>query len=148
MKTKIIVSVVILKGKNILMVKEGSDDYFKKWYIPSGHLERDERILDAAKREFFEETGYKVRISSLTGVYCYTGRGNSKCIRFNFLGKIVGGHLGSDDEEILDIKWFPINKIKMMKSDQLKRPKLVKEIIKDVETGNKYPMNMIHDVSL
>jgi 8-oxo-dGTP diphosphatase len=40
-----------------------------KWNFPSGRIELGEDILDAARREVKEETGYDVKITGTTGIY-------------------------------------------------------------------------------
>ncbi len=66
--------------------------------LPKGHLEQGESLEDAAKRETFEETGYKVKIINFLGSFEYKvneqkdGK-NVDIIRrvYNFSSEIVGG---------------------------------------------------------
>jgi len=47
---------------NVFLIHPGGPFWSKKdeWMIPKGEFEDDESPLDAAKREFFEETGFAV----------------------------------------------------------------------------------------
>ena len=47
--------IVINPNKGIILVNQNNDS----WSLPKGHVENDESIIDAAKREIFEESGVK-----------------------------------------------------------------------------------------
>lgn len=49
--------VVCKKGKVLLCARADSEDF--QWQFPQGGIEKDEDVIDAAKRELFEETGIK-----------------------------------------------------------------------------------------
>jgi ADP-ribose pyrophosphatase YjhB (NUDIX family) len=53
---------VILKyGEKVLLCKRADHEtYAGKWFIPSGHLEKNETPRDCAYREFYEETNIKI----------------------------------------------------------------------------------------
>jgi ADP-ribose pyrophosphatase YjhB (NUDIX family) len=63
----IIVSVraLVVKDDKLLLVrgKEGP------WHIPGGHLDEGESLIECAKREAYEETGYEVEVGDI--VYCF-----------------------------------------------------------------------------
>lgn len=64
------VSVMIVKGKNILLgLRKGSHGQ-GTWGMPGGHLEWEESFFECAKREVFEELG--VNIVCSPGVYFVT----------------------------------------------------------------------------
>jgi 8-oxo-dGTP diphosphatase len=58
----VVVDILVLKEDKILLVKrtktlmEGG-----KWGLVGGYVERDENLQEAAEREIFEETGYKIK---------------------------------------------------------------------------------------
>ena len=67
-------------GPAVLLVHPGGPFWAKKddgaWSIPKGEYEPTERALDAAKREFFEETGVRVESEciALTPVRLKSGK--------------------------------------------------------------------------
>jgi 8-oxo-dGTP pyrophosphatase MutT (NUDIX family) len=59
------------------------------WEIPGGHCNGDEDPAAAAAREAEEETGYRVRVTRLAGVYTWNGlRRTSDAV---YIGEITGG---------------------------------------------------------
>ena len=44
-----------------------------KWTFPGGYVDYGETIIDAAMRETWEETGLKVDLAGLVGVYSFPG---------------------------------------------------------------------------
>lgn len=59
----------MLKGDEVLLIQRGRAPLKGHWSIPGGKVERGERIEDAVKREIEEETGVKVEILGLIGVF-------------------------------------------------------------------------------
>lgn len=73
------------------------------WELPGGHVEREEDPAVAAARECEEETGYRVRILGLSGVYMWEGlRSVGDAV---YVAEIVGGrrHLNI---EAIKVKFF------------------------------------------
>ena len=56
----VIVGCVIEKDGKYLLVQEAQEKCYGKWNLPAGHLDPNETIIDAAKREAKEETGCDV----------------------------------------------------------------------------------------
>jgi 8-oxo-dGTP diphosphatase len=51
-------SAAVFRGDDVLVVKRGPGTALAgKWSLPGGHVEAGERLVDAAAREVFEETG-------------------------------------------------------------------------------------------
>ena len=66
----------------VLIVKQTSGPFAGSWLLPGGNVERNERLEDAARRELFEETGY--RAGDLLPVALYEVR-SAPPGRFHFL---------------------------------------------------------------
>jgi 8-oxo-dGTP diphosphatase len=60
------VLIIILKGDEVLLHKRKNTSWMDGWYdVPSGHVEADESILEAAAREAYEEVGLKIPLKNL-----------------------------------------------------------------------------------
>ncbi|MDQ3929421.1 MAG: NUDIX domain-containing protein [Chloroflexota bacterium] len=57
---------VVIKDEEVLLVRL---DDFKVWALPGGRVEADESVAQAAVREVYEETGIRVVLTALVGIY-------------------------------------------------------------------------------
>jgi ADP-ribose pyrophosphatase YjhB (NUDIX family) len=93
--TKFVINAFVVifdKKKRVLLSHRRSVDV---WNLPGGGVEEGELPTDAAIRETKEETGLKIKIKDLVGVY---GQTDKDKLSFIFLGKIVGGKLKKSKE--------------------------------------------------
>ena len=68
-KPVLAVDVVIRTQGGAVLVKRARDPFEGKWAIPGGFVRYGERLEEAAMREAEEETGLKVKLQKLVGVY-------------------------------------------------------------------------------
>jgi 8-oxo-dGTP diphosphatase len=82
---KLVVGAVISSEDKILIVRRLPEDYMGGcWEIPSGHVEPDETLGQALKREVKEETGLNISIKKYFSYFDY--QFNKKKIRqLNFI---------------------------------------------------------------
>lgn len=85
------------------------------WGLPKGAVEPDETPEEAAVREVLEETGLQAEIEIDLGTiryfYVWEGVRVRKQVRF-FLMRAVGGDVANHDEEMEDVRWFPMRRAK------------------------------------
>ena len=68
------------------------------WAIPGGFIDAGEKAQDAAVREAFEETGLRVTLTGLLGVYSDPARDARRhTISTVYIGKAEGTPSGADD---------------------------------------------------
>ncbi|HLC45309.1 MAG TPA: NUDIX hydrolase [archaeon] len=84
--------VVVEEKGRILLGVRARDPFKGKYEYPSGFVNYGERVEDAAVREFMEETGFKVKLTGIVGVYSDKNRDPRVHSAYVlFAGKIVGG---------------------------------------------------------
>jgi 8-oxo-dGTP pyrophosphatase MutT (NUDIX family) len=83
------------------------------WTLPGGIIEPGESPADAALREIWEETGFLVELTSIFGVFggmdlviTYANGDRTAYVVTIFRGKIVGGKMRPDGEEISELRFF------------------------------------------
>lgn len=116
---KTYVSTIIEENNKFLLVKEAKKQCYGKWGFPSGHVEEDEYIFDAATREVKEETNLEVELNGLIAIY------NNMFEGFNSISFVFSSKLNNNNNnkliarqgEILEIKWFSFDEIKDIRKE-------------------------------
>ncbi len=101
------VAMVIFNRENQVLLQKRAD--VNLWGIPSGHVEPGETVEAAAVREVLEETGLKVKILRLIGVYSepnyqvfqYPDGHVTHFVTCCFQAEVVGGDLTVSSPETL-----------------------------------------------
>jgi 8-oxo-dGTP pyrophosphatase MutT (NUDIX family) len=85
----ITVATVVEDNGRFLLVEEHATEGLV-YNQPAGHLDPNESLIQAAARETFEETGYKVDITGYCGVTLYTAPSNGVTyVRHTFTARVV-----------------------------------------------------------
>jgi phosphatase NudJ len=136
------VAAVIHHQGKFLFVEE-TDNNEVVFNQPAGHLEENESLEAAIKREIFEETGLTLEPDYLCGIY-YFHRPDLKLyfLRFCFVIELDQCLTGQpQDSEIINTHWFTLDQI--MEKRQELRSSMVLECIEDYLAGNKIPLSQL-----
>jgi 8-oxo-dGTP pyrophosphatase MutT (NUDIX family) len=83
------------------------------WGLAKGGIEEAESLENAAVREVLEETGYTAEIEASLGdtryFYVWEDARISKTVHF-FLMRCTGGDPDDRDDEMEEIRWFPLER--------------------------------------
>lgn len=141
---------LIEKDGKFLLIQEGKQvvGVTGKWNLPAGKMDFDEKIIDCAKREAEEETGYKVDLDYLIGVWQYSDKRDENDVDimiFVFKSNIVAGKLMTPNEEIMSLQWFTKDEIiEMYKKGKMRHKfPFIVEVIEDFESGNKIDLTYL-----
>ncbi len=99
---KVGVGVVAARGGQILLTRRNHEPKLGEWSFPAGFVDAGENVVEAAAREALEETGVRVEVGPLLGVFQEQG---SKVVFLAFAAP------AADDEpvcgdECLDVRYF------------------------------------------
>ncbi|NOG48852.1 MAG: NUDIX hydrolase [Chloroflexi bacterium] len=92
------VGVLIEMDGGIVLIKRGNPPHQGEWAFPSGYVEADERLEEAAVREAEEETGLRVEILELTDLNSYPEGPPASGIMVFYRARPVGGVLRAGDD--------------------------------------------------
>ena len=88
----------------------------RRWRLPKGQVEEGEGLEETALREVREETGLDGKVVEKLGdiTYWYTNKTHDgETIRifkrvYFYLIRCLGGDIARHDEEVEDVRWWPI----------------------------------------
>ncbi len=105
--TGIAVNIAVIQNDRILLTQH---EDFETWLLPSGSVEEDETVAQAAIREIKVETGLEVELTGLVGIYSRTGTvpGVQAIL---FTARPIGGEIKCPQGKTLAVEWFDFDKI-------------------------------------
>jgi ADP-ribose pyrophosphatase YjhB (NUDIX family) len=100
---KLVAAAIFELDGGILLTKRAINPGYGKWTFPGGFVERGERAETTAEREALEESGVKIEVTDLIGLYTYEGQVPAIAV---FAARATGGEPKPLDET-MDVKSFP-----------------------------------------
>jgi ADP-ribose pyrophosphatase len=108
-------AIIAFEKEKILVVSQNRFPNEIDIEIPSGTIEKNETPIQAAHREFLEETGYEAKkMIPLTSFYTSIGYSTQKVFCFIAKDFTKIGSPNLDDGELLEVKSFQFKKIMKM----------------------------------
>lgn len=144
-KPNVTVAAVIEKDGRFLMIEEDADGQVVI-NQPAGHLEKDESLLIAVKREVQEETAWEFEPENIIGVYLYPSPNNDVTyLRICFSGRCIFHHPQQKlDEGIIQALWMTRTELEAQ-ADRLRSP-LVMRCINDYLSDRQYPLDLLSHI--
>jgi 8-oxo-dGTP pyrophosphatase MutT (NUDIX family) len=142
-KANVTVAAVIEMDHRFLMIEEESDG-LTVINQPAGHLEKDETLINAVKREVLEETAWDFEPEKIVGVYLYPNPHiDVTYLRICFSGSCLHHHAQRKlDEGIIRAFWITKKELETQ-TPKLRSP-LVIRCIDDYLAGSQYPLDLLH----
>lgn len=106
---RIAVGCIVIRGEEILLVRERG-----RWSLPKGGLEAGELVQDGARRETFEETGIVVELRDLAFIVEFQAQSWGHHLQFFYTGREVGGNLAprDPDRDVQEARFVPIRQLR------------------------------------
>jgi ADP-ribose pyrophosphatase YjhB (NUDIX family) len=105
------VACIIVNNRRILLGRRSADTtYPGLWCIPCGYVEYDEDVWEAAKREFFEETGLTVELDNVFTVKSNWHNPEVHTVGIWFWAHVVTGEITPGDD-IDQVEYFPFDEL-------------------------------------
>lgn len=96
---------------NVLLVERGFDPFKGFWALPGGFINIDESAEECAKRELFEETGFRDAYMEQLKTYTTPDRDpRERVITIAFYALVKIAEVKGNDDAA-DARWFPISSI-------------------------------------
>ncbi len=99
--------VLVVEDGRILLVKRRYDPRAGAWCLPAGFMEAGEHPEASAVRETLEETGLRVRLTGLFGVYAGFDDPRVRAVLILYTAEREGGELVAGDDA-LEAAFFPL----------------------------------------
>lgn len=142
------VAAIIRQEDRFLMVEERTrNNDLLVINQPAGHLEDNERIVDALIREVLEETAWHVEPSHLVGIYKWrVPQSGMTYLRFCIAATPVREDASLQlDPDIVRTLWMAPENLKMER-ERLRSP-MVLRCLDDYLAGANYPLELIDELS-
>jgi len=141
-RPSVTVAAVIERGGRFLLVEEEVEGR-RVLNQPAGHLDPDESLAAACRREVLEETAHHFAPRALVGIYRwhYAPR-DVTFLRFCFCGDIEGVEAGRPlDRGIVAARWLTLDELLGKKAQH--RSPLVETCVRDFLAGKRFPLELL-----
>lgn len=142
-KPNVTVAAIAEQDDRFLLVEENADGLIV-FNQPAGHLEKDETLINAVKREVLEETAWEFKPEHIVGIYLYPNPHNEIVyLRVCFYG-ICTKHYPEKklDDEIIRAVW--LSRDELEKNREAMRSPMVLGCIDDYLAGKKFPLDLLN----
>ena len=110
---------------------------------PAGHLEPDETLLEAARRETLEETGWDVTLTAFIGAYQWKAPADGRhFLRMAFAAEPLRHHPDRPlDDGIVQALW--LTPAELAAESARHRSPLVWQVVQDFLAGRRFPLQAL-----
>ena len=139
------VATVVVRDGRLLMVEERAQGRVV-FNQPAGHLEPDESLLEAARRETLEETGWEVAPTAFIGAYQWKAETGRHYLRFAFAAEpLAHDATRTLDEGIVQALWMTPAELQDQQARH--RSPLVWRCVADHLGGSRHPLDLVRQLA-
>lgn len=144
-KPNVTVAAIIEQDGRFLLVEEHTSNGLKL-NQPAGHLEEGESLIEAIKREVYEETAWQFEPSELISIQLWRNNPHSTSfLRCCFTGSCHSFNAEQAlDEGIVATHWLSAEEMRSQK--QRLRSPLVLTSLEEYLTGQRYPLDLLKNL--
>ena len=102
--------VILVDDGHVLLVKRRYAPRARLWCLPAGFMEYGETPEHCARRELFEETGLRARLTGLFGVYAGLDDPRARAVLILYTAERLSGRLTPGDDA-LAAQFFPLARL-------------------------------------
>jgi len=142
-KPNVTVAAIAEQDNYFLVVEEDANSHIV-FNQPAGHLEKNETLISAVKREVLEETAWDFEPESIVGIYMYPDlHSDIIYLRVCFYGKCKKQYPEKKlDDGIIRALWLSRKELENNK-DKMRSP-MVLNCIDDYLAGKNYPLDLLN----
>ena len=105
---KLVAAAVVHGPGGVLLVQRDLEPGRGLWAIPGGYVDRGEVVETAVEREVREETGLRVAVQGLLGLYSEEG---STIVLAAYAAEVAGGELTDRSGEVQAVGFFSVDSL-------------------------------------
>lgn len=128
-------TLIYLKSNNkVLLLKRSvkKEMVAGEWLGLGGKLEFNESLVDSAKREFYEETGLKIKNPVLRGTFTWIDQSEYAGVLYIFLATEYEGELAKDCNEG-ELSWHTIDSLDKLENLAVHQKFFLSKVLNDTE---------------
>ena len=119
------------EGLSVLLIERGIDPFKGQWAFPGGFLQMDEDADTCARRELFEETGFKAASFIQFGTFSDVNRDpRERVITIAYMALVRKGDVQGGDDAA-DARWFPVTSVPPLAFDHDRILRIALERLKE-----------------